>query len=108
MNCPNCGTNHEANFCPHCGTAAHQPPPASGVRCPRCGSTGLHPIVESNYETTGKTKGFGLGKGCLGFVLFGWVGWLCGLCGMGKGKTTTTTTSTTYWMCNQCGNKFKA
>lgn len=73
---------------------------ARQLRCPRCGSQSLHPVT----ETTGTTKGYGFGKGCLGAIIAGPIGWLCGLCGMGKGRTT----STTYWMCDSCGKKFRA
>lgn len=69
------------------------------VGCPNCGSTNIQII--NNIE--GSTKGYGVGKGCLGYLCFGPWGWLCGLCGMGKGKTTTTT----YRMCANCGAKFK-
>nr|WP_243206527.1 hypothetical protein [Neobittarella massiliensis] len=69
------------------------------MKCPKCGSENCQIIQETN----GKTKGFGAGKGCLGTLVFGPVGFLCGLCGMGKGKTKTNT----YWVCGNCGNKFK-
>ncbi len=78
------------------------------MKCPKCGNEHLHTVTEVEGKTTSKKKGFGAIKGCLGFLIFGWFGWLCGLCGMGKGKSKTTTTSTTYWMCNKCGNRFKA
>lgn len=69
------------------------------MQCPKCGSSNLHPIT----EVTSETKGFSAGKGCLGWLCIGPFGWLCGLCGMGKGKTR----SSSYWVCKNCGNKFK-
>lgn len=51
--------------------------------CPNCGS---HNIQVVNQVTT---KGFGAGKGCLGYLLLGPLGLLCGLCGMGETKTTS-------------------
>lgn len=63
--------------------------------CPRCGSPNVQIVMES------ETKGFGAGKGCLGYLIFGPIGFLCGLCGMGKAKTTA------LRMCASCGHKFK-
>lgn len=70
-------------------------------RCPRCGCTDrLTPVVE--HRTTGKD--YSAGKGCLGWLFFGNpAGLLFGLCGEGK-----RTDSTTFWMCSNCGNKFRA
>ena len=70
------------------------------MKCPRCGSETCQIITESQM----KTKGFGFGKGCCGYLLVGPIGWLCGLCGMGEFKTTTRH----FWICNHCGNKFRA
>ena len=58
------------------------------IRCPKCGST--------NLQITADVQG----KGAKGWkiCLFG----LCGLCGAGKTKTTQ------YWVCSNCGYKFKA
>ncbi|MDL2214196.1 hypothetical protein LJB76_01390 [Clostridia bacterium OttesenSCG-928-O13] len=69
------------------------------MNCPRCGSPNLHPITETESET----KGYGAGKGCLGYLVFGPLGLLCGACGMGEGKSR----SKSYWVCGQCGNKFR-
>lgn len=63
--------------------------------CPKCGSENVQIVTET------QTKGFGTGKGCLGFFLFGPLGFLCGLCGMGKGK------SNSLRMCVSCGHRFK-
>lgn len=57
------------------------------VKCPKCGSTDLEVVSEVK------------GKGASGLKLC-----LCGLFGLcGAGKTTTVH----YWVCKQCGNKFK-
>ena len=58
-----------------------------GVRCPRCGSTNLQAISDTHG------KGAKLWKLCLCGIL--------GLCGAGKTKTDH------YWVCGNCGNKFK-
>jgi len=66
-----------------------------GIKCPRCGSGNIQYVSET------ETRGFGFGKGCCGYILFGPFGWLCGLLGMGKG------TSYTYWICKNCGRRFQ-
>ena len=48
--------------------------------------------------------GYGVEKGCCGWILFGPLGLLCGLCGTGVKSQTQTKT---YWMCRSCGNKFR-
>lgn len=58
------------------------------LKCPKCGS--------SNLQITADVKGKGAKAWKL--CLFGW----CGLCGAGKIKTKQ------YWMCTNCGCKFKA
>ena len=68
--------------------------------CKKCGSPNCMLIQESETEN----KGFGVGKGICGYIVFGPIGILCGLCGMGEGKTTTKH----YWICNDCGRKFRA
>lgn len=58
-----------------------------GVKCPKCGSENLE-IVS---DVQGKGASF-------------WKLCFCGLLGLcGTGKTTTTH----YWVCRNCGNKFK-
>lgn len=69
------------------------------MRCPNCGSDQCQIVADTQVET----KGYGAGKGCCGFIIFGWVGLLCGLCGSGKTKSTTQH----YWVCHNCGNKFR-
>lgn len=60
----------------------------SGMRCPKCQSNNLQIVSDV------KGKGASATKICL-----------CGICGLaGTGKTTTTH----YWVCQNCGNKFKA
>lgn len=71
----------------------------SDMQCPKCGNTNLQIITET--ETKGKD--FSVTKGCCGAVLFGWIGILCGACGKGK-----RTYSTSYWICPNCGYRFKA
>lgn len=69
------------------------------MACPRCGNTNLQAVTETH--TTGKD--FSAGKGICGAILFGPIGVVCGACGGGR-----KTHSTTYWLCPNCGNKFKA
>ena len=72
---------------------------SSSICCHKCGSDNIVPITE--VETKGKD--FKADDACCGFLLCGPIGLLCGA--LGKGKQTT---STTYWICKNCGNKFKA
>jgi len=69
------------------------------MNCPKCGNHYLQAATETN--TSGKD--FSASKGCCGAILFGPIGVLCGLCGEGR-----QTRSTTYWMCPNCGHKFRA
>lgn len=69
------------------------------MNCPRCGNSNVQMI----NETSTKGKDFSASKGCCGLVLMGPVGLLCGLCGKGKQIINTN-----YWVCNQCGTKWKA
>jgi len=71
------------------------------VTCPVCKSAYCRAISTNN--TYIEDKGYGAGKGCCGYILFGPLGLLCGLCG---GKRRTRTTTQTYWHCDGCGNKF--
>jgi len=74
--------------------------------CPKCGSNNVTVQTVSETTTTGKTKGFGWIKSCIGFLLFSVPGILCGLCGMGKGKTRTTTKMKAMHICQNCGKQF--
>ena len=69
------------------------------MRCPSCQSENCN-IIE---ETETKMKGYGIFKGCCGYLILGPIGWLCGLCGMGEGRTSRKA----YWVCNHCGRKFR-
>ncbi len=67
--------------------------------CPKCKCNVCQLITET--KTTGKD--FSAGDGCCGYMIFGPIGILCGLCGADK-KTVTKN----YWVCTNCGHKFKA
>ena len=69
------------------------------MECPKCGNV----YLQSTTETTTKGKDFSATQGCCGAILFGPIGLLCGMCGQGRQYK-----STTYWLCPNCGNKFKA
>lgn len=71
----------------------------NNMQCPRCGNMNL----QVSTETVSKGKDFSFGKGCCGAIILGPIGVLCGACGKGKQVK-----STTYWLCPNCGNKFKA
>jgi tellurium resistance protein TerD len=58
--------------------------------------------IEPVPVTTGKTKGFGLGKAAVGGLALGPVGLAAGVIGMGKGKTKTDI----MWICKSCGKQF--
>lgn len=74
--------------------------------CPKCGGNNVTSQAVTETSTTGKTKGFGCIKSCLGFLIFNIPGILCGLCGMGKGKTKTTSKTKVVHVCQDCGNHF--
>ncbi len=71
----------------------------AAICCRKCGSDNIVPIT----EVATKGKDFKVGAACGGFLLFGPIGLLCGK--LGKGKRIT---STTYWICKDCGKKFRA
>ncbi|MBQ2938438.1 MAG: hypothetical protein IJE05_06155 [Clostridia bacterium] len=68
------------------------------MKCPKCGENNSQIINE--VTTTGKD--FSAGKGCCGAILMGPIGILCGACGEGK-----QTHNNQYWVCNNCGNKWR-
>lgn len=68
------------------------------MKCSNCGSENC--TIISEVSSSGKD--FSASKGCCGYILMGPIGILCGACG--KGKTTTTNN---YWVCQNCGRKFK-
>ena len=67
------------------------------MRCNRCGSENCQVINET--KTTGSD--YSASKGCCGWILFGPLGLLCGLLNSKK------TTNQSYWVCNNCGNKWR-
>ena len=67
--------------------------------CPKCGANNSQIINE--VHTTGKD--FSASKGCCGAILMGPIGILCGACGKGR-----QTYNNQFWVCNNCGNKWKA
>ena len=69
------------------------------MKCPKCSCEDC--AIVSEVSTTGKD--FSAGKGCCGAILLGQIGILCGACGKGRQINTTN-----YWVCKNCGNKFKA
>ncbi len=134
MFCRHCGTENteESRFCRSCGSEIIVSREASRVdqvsqmkpelqenevqintkiefnkpHCPNCGSESLQAVVETDVKTTGSGGGYSAGSGCLGFLLFGPLGLLCGSCGSNQ-TVTTNTTNKSFWVCNDCGNKFR-
>lgn len=96
MFCTNCGQQIEDNtkFCPHCGNAqsvaAAQPfvPNGKQLHCPKCRGTQLSPIVETDVQG--------------GFAVNRSIGrkW-------GASAVDLKSTHRNYWMCGQCGQKFR-
>ena len=60
--------------------------------------------TDTHVKTSG--GGYSATKGCFGWLIFGPFGLLCGNCGS-KQKTSVDTTNKTYWVCSDCGNKFR-
>jgi DNA-directed RNA polymerase subunit RPC12/RpoP len=69
------------------------------MKCPKCGGENCQII----NEATTKGKDYSVGKGCFGTVILGPIGLLCGKCGEDKKIENTN-----YWVCNNCGKKWKA
>lgn len=69
-----------------------------GIRCPACGSSDLTTISE--ISTSGKD--FNRSNACCGYLLCGPLGLLLGVDKKGKQQHTNN-----YWVCKNCGNKFK-
>ncbi len=67
--------------------------------CPKCGANNSQ-IINEVYT---KGKDFSASKGCCGAILMGPIGILCGACGKGK-----QTYNSQFWVCNTCGNRWKA
>ena len=76
------------------------------IKCPSCGGINLHYVTdnETMVRTTGKN--YSGAKGCLGYLLLGPFGLLCGSCGSSQ-KTTVTNNNRHFWVCYDCGYKFK-
>ena len=74
--------------------------------CPKCGSQHVVSAPVTETTTSGKVKGFGCIKACLGWLIFSFPGILCGLCGMGKGKTRTVTKTSVVHVCQNCGFRY--
>ena len=113
MFCKNCGANlpDGSKFCAGCGSTVDGATPvksakpvSNGVCCPNCNSRNLQATVETNVNVSGG-KGYSSAKGCIGFLLLGPLGILCGSCGQKQG--TVTTTNKNYYVCGDCGNKFR-
>lgn len=71
---------------------------SGGVKCPSCGSTDLTTV--SDTHTTGKD--FNSSNACCGYLLCGPLGLLFGVDKKGKQQHTDN-----FWVCKNCGNKFK-
>lgn len=69
------------------------------MTCPKCGSGDCRIINE--VRTTGKD--FSASKGCCGAFLLGPIGVLCGACGKGRQVHNNN-----FWVCGNCGRKWKA
>lgn len=92
MKCAKCGRDVPVNSpnCPWCaaGFKYETPRPENRVCCPNCGSQDIS-AVRRNYSP---------GCGCLGLLLFGWIGLLMGLLGAGKVDL----------VCRNCGTQWEA
>jgi len=86
------------------GPGSGFPQAPAGIYCPKCNSKNLQATVETDTKVSGG-QGFSGGKGCLGFLMFGPLGLLCGSCG--NKKATATTTNKNFYVCMDCGNKFR-
>ena len=71
------------------------------MRCPICGSEN---IVEIDYQKTNTEHNkYDDTMGCLGFMIYGWVGLLLGL----NNSSRTYTTKRIGYKCKECGSKLK-
>ena len=68
------------------------------MKCPKCGNDNCTII----NETTSTGKDYYAGKGCIGALILGPIGLLCGTCGKGRKIMNQN-----YWVCNNCGYKWK-
>lgn len=121
MFCNNCGKelNDREKFCPNCGIAVKEENQSTAkntniilndntkkIRCPNCRGNNLHALAENNDNVTTTGGGYSASKGCLGYLIFGPFGLLCGNCGQSQ-KTTVTKSTKIYWICQDCGHKFR-
>jgi len=92
MICAKCGHDVPADApeCPWCANHKGEPVPPGEepVRCPRCGSTQID-TVQRSYNSC---------CGCLGFLLFQWLGLLLGFLGAGDVDL----------VCRNCGARWPA
>ena len=92
MKCAKCGHDVPVNSdtCPWCaaGFKKAQSPPQNHAVCPNCGSPDIS-AVRRTYSP---------GCGCLGLLIFGWIGLLMGLLGAGKVDL----------VCRNCGSQWEA
>lgn len=75
-----------------------QPLNQTDKECPKCGYANCQIIT----ETTSSGTDFSASQGCCGALLLGPIGILCGACTGGKKIK-----SKSYWICPNCGKKFK-
>ena len=68
------------------------------MRCPHCNSENC--TIVNAVTTTGKD--YSASKGCCGAILLGPLGLLCGACGEGRKIHNVN-----YWVCGDCGYKFR-
>lgn len=120
MYCSNCGKELKDGdkFCPECGRETKQEPAvvraeeniaekrSEKIVCPMCGGSHLQAISENDDKTITRGGGYSGVKGCLGYLVFGPFGLLCGNCG-NKQQTTTFKSNKLYWVCSDCGHKFR-
>ena len=70
----------------------------SKIHCPKCKSEKIQALTETNVQ-----GGYRVGRGCLGWLLFGPLGLLCGA--LGK-KARVSSENNTIFICMECGFKF--
>ena len=128
--CKNCGQKLEEGslFCSKCGQNIATVSENTGIdtkevsytatpsttknkfHCPKCKGTHLQTQTQTDFSQNidVSQKGYSGGKGCLGYMMLGPLGLLCGLCGQKQEvKAETSQTSKSYWVCSDCGHKFR-